>query len=71
MFEMRKSLRSASLMPLTAASPTRTVPSAGVRMPAMRFRSVVFPDPLGPMTATFSGAETESSGTLSRKAPVP
>ena len=44
-------------------------PASGVRIPATRLSSVVFPDPLGPITATFSFLPTANSGISRRNSP--
>src|SRR5512140_3324868 len=57
-FALRHFARAASLIFETSASPTRIRPEVGRSIPAMRFRSVVLPEPDGPMSATKSPSST-------------
>src|SRR5664279_4651630 len=64
-FALRHFASAASLIEETCWSPTRIVPDVGRSMPAMRLRSVVLPEPEGPMSATKSPSSTDSDN-LSR-----
>ena len=62
MVEIRKSRRFESPIRWRSAPATETLPDRGVRIPAMRPASVVFPLPLLPMTATFSPSWISKDG---------
>ena len=57
----RNTRRSLSDMDWMDEPAVMTVPLAGAIIPAMRLRSVVLPEPLGPMNATVSPAPTPRS----------
>ena len=63
MLRARQAARCVSPMRPMSSPATRTVPAVGWSIPAMRFRSVVFPEPEGPISAS-----NEPSG-MSRSMP--
>src|SRR5512143_2118648 len=60
MFALRHFASAPSLIVETSRSPTTIRPEVGRSMPAMRFRSVVLPEPEGPMSAMKSPSSTVS-----------
>src|SRR5512140_1093372 len=58
MCRLRQPARADSLIAETSSPPTRTCPEVGRSMPAIRFKSVVLPEPDGPIKATKSPAST-------------
>ena len=53
-------------MPATSRPHTLTRPDCGLRMPAIKFSSVLFPEPLGPRSMTFSPGAMLNFDTLNR-----
>src|SRR5215213_6533395 len=56
----RQSASAASDISAMPIPPTRSTPPSGLSMPAMRFKSVLLPEPEGPISATNSPAAISS-----------
>ena len=66
-----KAIRFDSLKAETMESPSWIVPESGLRIPAIKLRKVVFPEPLSPAKASCSPAGSENSGTSTMRCTVP